>query len=502
MHYRRYPASEPLLRVYDPHDLPSDHLARLVEQVVEAAELPTVSQESLGQPAFNPRLMAKVLIFGYATGARSSRQLERLCRENLAFLYLTRGDAPSYRTLCHFRVEEQELLEQVWVALFAVAEAAGLQRLGRIVVDSSKFKADASPEAVIKAEDYERFKAEFRRIQSEANAKDRLDEEGAPGTTQLGQTVKPEQMRSILRRVRSQKAAEQRGEAPAKSAKEPAPLGAEMLSRVELALQTIEAAEQDGLKHACLTDPDARMLPEGREKHIHECHSFEVAVDQDTGLLVAGQTVQEGDAHRLEPLVEAAFPHEPGGVVLATGDSGYYQGEAIARLEAQRIETCVPDGMTAHALRNGTLDEAPSPMALRYDAERDVFVCANGRLLVPAGRRERSGYEMQQYRAERACTDCPLKAQCLINQQAKRRETTRALDPNNPVATALARFLEPEQQERYRNRGKVVETVFAFLRRVLGYSRWMVRGKERVSAEGSLFKCAYQFRKVHSALKG
>ena len=502
MHYRPYPKSEPLLQVYDPDDLPDDHLARLVEQVVEEAELPSVSKELLGQPAFNPGLMAKVLIFGYATGARSSRQLERLCRENLAFLYLTRGDTPSYRTLCHFRVEERELLEQVWVVLFAVAEAAGLQRLGRIVVDSSKFKADASPEAVIKAEDYERFKAEFRRIQSEANAKDRLDEEGTPGTTQLGQTVKPEQMRDILRRVRSQKAAEARGEPPAMSAKEPARLGAEMLPRLEVALQTIEAAERDGLKHACLTDPDARMLPEGREKHIHECHSFEVAVDQDTGLLVAGQTTQENDARRLEPLVEAATPHEPCGVVAVTGDSGYYQGEAIARLSESGIDTCVPDGMTAHKMRDGSLASAPSPTALRYDAERDVFICAKEKRLVPTNKRYRGGREMQLYRVEEDCTGCPLAAMCFQNKPGKWRETARALEPDNPVDVALAQFLKPERQERYRNRGKVVETVFAFLRRVLGYSRWMVRGRERVSAEGSLFKCAYQFRKVHSALKG
>ncbi len=78
MHYCRYPASEPLLQVYDPHDLPSYRLARLVEQVGEEAELPTVSQESLRRPAFNPRLMAKVLIFGYATG-RSPRGNSNAC---------------------------------------------------------------------------------------------------------------------------------------------------------------------------------------------------------------------------------------------------------------------------------------------------------------------------------------------------------------------------------------------------------------------------------------
>lgn len=65
----------------------------------------------------------------------------------------------------------------------------------------------------------------------------------------------------------------------------------------------------------------------------------------------------------------------------------------------------------------------------------------------------------------------------------------------------LARFEDSDHQERYHNRGKVVETVLAFIRHVLGYHRWMVRGNERVSAESSLFGAAYQIRKVNCALQ-
>ena len=76
-----------------------------------------------------------------------------------------------------------------------------------------------------------------------------------------------------------------------------------------------------------------------------------------------------------------------------------------------------------------------------------------------------------------------------------------AVDEKNPIDAALARFTDPDHQQRYHDRGMIVETVFAFLRHILGYRRWMVRGKERVAAEGTLFKTAYQFRKVHCAWK-
>ena len=84
MPYRAHPPSARLLFGYDPEqDLPADHLARLVEQVVEAAVRPAVRPSGPGQPPFDPRLCVKVLVYGYATGIRSSRRLEQLCAESL-----------------------------------------------------------------------------------------------------------------------------------------------------------------------------------------------------------------------------------------------------------------------------------------------------------------------------------------------------------------------------------------------------------------------------------
>src|SRR5439155_27040630 len=141
------------------------------------------------------------------------------------YLFLTRGDTPSFKTLCTVRLEETERLEQVWLGLFSVAKAVKLERLGHIVVDSTKLRADASPEAVVKAPEYEALRAELTRILEEARQVDEREAaEGRPGTTRLGQPVEREQMREILRRVRKQLAAEQRAaKAAARQAAEPAP---------------------------------------------------------------------------------------------------------------------------------------------------------------------------------------------------------------------------------------------------------------------------------------
>src|SRR5205814_2024481 len=89
-----------------------------------------------------------------------------------------------------------------------------------------------------------------------------------------------------------------------------------MVCRIRAALLAIEMAIRTGLEHLCLTDPDARMMAEGRSKRVQECHSWEVAVDRDAALLVVGHTTQAGnDNARLEPIVKAAAANEPEGVV-------------------------------------------------------------------------------------------------------------------------------------------------------------------------------------------
>ena len=145
MSYRSYPPPAPLLIGYDPfRDLPLDHLARLVDQVVEQTVRPRSAASARGSRP-TTRLCIKVLIYSYCIGTRSSRVMARQCEESLPFLFLTRGDTPSYHTLCTARTSEGAYLEAVWEGLFAVAAGVGLERLGRITVDSNKLRRMPAP---------------------------------------------------------------------------------------------------------------------------------------------------------------------------------------------------------------------------------------------------------------------------------------------------------------------------------------------------------------------
>ncbi|HEY3330269.1 MAG TPA: IS1182 family transposase [Capsulimonadaceae bacterium] len=504
MQYRDYPQSAPLLFGYDPErDLPSDHLARFIDGVVDETILVRSSGvRRPGQPRFDPRLCIKVLIYGYATGLRSSRQLEKHCREHLAYLYLTRGDTPSYRTLCTARLKHTVLLNECWVALFAVAKKAGIKRLGRIDVDSTKIKADVSSESVVKRDDFAIFEAMLREIITQAEEQDlREDAEGYSGQTQTGMCVGSDQMREVIRSVRRSLHAreETKDEAAAASLQ----LGPRMLPRLQAAVAALEEASLSERKHLSLTDPDAQMMKEGRTKHIQECHALEVATDN--GLLVCAQSSQSPtDANRLLGLVSGAEEHEPDGIKAVTADTGYYGGDNLVALAKKGIDTCIPDSPTARDMRRGlsigtTQASISGVSEMTYDADRDCYWCKEGRMLRFVQQRKQNGAEINVYRALASCGDCPIRTACMKSKSGKHR-MLKVPVAKAEIQSLLARFGDDEHQQRYHNRGKNVETVFGFIRTVLNVNRWFVRGKEKIEAETALIKMGFQVRKVHRAL--
>lgn len=549
MSYRRYDPPAPLLVGYDPfRDLPLDHLARLIERVVEDTVVPPRRGSGRGQPPYDPRLCVKVLVYSYCTGVRSTRLMERHCRENLPLLFLTRGDAPSYRTLCTARTEQGKFLEAVWEGLFSVAASVGIERLGRITVDSTKLRANASPEAVVSRDEYAAVRAELERIQAEVARIDaREASEGGAGRTELGKTVSQEHMRDILRRVRRQRQRERQrsqevtpespeapkaevnagderapeaGMLPLEGLPEPTeaaaarpeteagvaePMSAKMLRQVAAGIKAIQEAEADGRKHLCLTDPDARMMFGERERGTREGHAFEVAVDN--GLLVVGQSTQEThDNARLVPLVTAARKHEPGGVNAVDGDSGYYSGDGVATLLREGIDTCIPDSGTACDIHRRqaigtTQNRTRGTVPFIYDAAADAYHCPEGNVLVRTQRRHQDGQFVTVYRAQEPCVECPRRTDCLRQENAQHR-MLKVADDHELLEAARQRFGEKEHRDRYHHRGEEVETVFGFLRGTLGYLRWQLRGAKKVECEAKLFKTAYQMRKVHRAWAG
>ena len=152
--------------------LPEGHLARFVAEVVEALDLVAIyakyeAGDGRGLAAYDPRMMVRVLIYGYCRGVASSRRIERATYEDVAFRYLAADQHPDHDTIAAFRQEQLAPLAQLFVQVLQLCQRAGLVKLGHVALDGTKIKANASKH---KAMSYERMEKAEKELAAEVQA--------------------------------------------------------------------------------------------------------------------------------------------------------------------------------------------------------------------------------------------------------------------------------------------------------------------------------------------
>ena len=157
---RRPAAEEKTFRRYDPEQvlllspvlsewLPEGHLADFVSDLVESGALDLSAiydsyEEERGYPPYDPRLMVKLLVYGYATGVVSSRRLERATDEGVAVRVLCADQHRDYRSIARFRARHLEALGELFVQALRLCKQAELVGLGSLALDGTKLRANAS----------------------------------------------------------------------------------------------------------------------------------------------------------------------------------------------------------------------------------------------------------------------------------------------------------------------------------------------------------------------
>jgi transposase len=128
--------------------LPQDHLPRFIADVVEAqldlSRFYASYTKIQGPPPYDPRLMIRVLFYGYCVCVRSSRELERVCVDVVAFRWLAAQQAPDFRSLGRFRKHHLAALRNVFLEALELCRPAGMVSLGQVAWDGTKVCANAA----------------------------------------------------------------------------------------------------------------------------------------------------------------------------------------------------------------------------------------------------------------------------------------------------------------------------------------------------------------------
>src|ERR1700691_297237 len=167
--YRTYLPEQDLLLPARLGDwLPENHLVHFVSEVVDQLDLSAMNavykKEKRGQPPYDPRLMTKLLVYGYCTGVFSSRRIQKRLREDIPFKVLAAGNEPDFRTISDFRKIHILTLPNFFEQVLEMALESGAVKLGRVSLDGTKVKASASRH---KAMSYERIKEKQQQLKEE-----------------------------------------------------------------------------------------------------------------------------------------------------------------------------------------------------------------------------------------------------------------------------------------------------------------------------------------------
>ena len=520
--------------------LADDHPARLVAAFVDSltaaewAELGVdLAGQALGAPAYHPRALLGIWLYGFMTGLRSSRRLETAGREQLALQWLSGYQQPDHNTLWRFYREHRNQLRGLLRHTVQIAARLGLVDWALQAVDGTKVAGSASSSRTYDAQQLERLLERTERAIADLEAQNEAgDEPAAP-------------------RLPADLAEAQR-------------LRAEVLA----ARQALAASER---RHANLTDPDARLLrgaggyltgynaqamavtvryeagaagpledavSEGHDgdagggEHIgdedsadrsskgehvgnedaedeggeepgedrsgdgDEAGGADGARSRSGGLLITAADVTQDptDQAQLLPMIEAAEQSGGPAAGLTLADAGYFSAANLAACAARATPVAIPEARcpTAHPYHHSRF---------AYDPGADCYQCPEGRLLsFQRLKHRRRRASVRVYAATAAdCLACPAFGRCTTSTQGRRIEVSLHAD----ALTAHRRWMQTaEARDAFRRRKQLIEPVFGIIKEQQAGRRFLLRGLEAVRSEWTLLAVAFNLRTLAKALSG
>ena len=334
--YRRYDPDQQLLLPAALREwLPDDHLAYFISDVVDQLELSEITaryeRESRGGPPYHPRMMVKVLLYGYCVGVASSRRIAQRLHEDIAFRVLAANNTPDFRTISDFRKDNLDALSGLFLQVLALCRQAGLVKLGHVALDGTKVRANASRH---KAMSYGRMKEKEAQLAAEVE--------------------------ELLRRAQEVDEDEDRRYGQSKRGDElPQELSFRegRLEKIREAMASLEA-EAAGKDHSGVsddkaqrnfTDAESRIMPAPGGRDFLQAYNCQAVVDSGHQVIVTAQaTNQSSDKQQAVAMVEEAIDNVGAVPKEVSADAGYYSAQAVEGLYGLCVDPFVAPERTRH----------------------------------------------------------------------------------------------------------------------------------------------------------
>jgi len=435
----------------------ADNEVRIIDLFVESIQLAdfkfVIKTTTEGRPAYHPKDLLKLYVYGYLNSIRSSRTLEKECKRNIEVMWLMKELVPDHNTISNFRRDNEKAIRKVFRHTVSIAKHFNLIGGKLIAGDSTKLRAQNSKKNNFTPKKIEKHLEYIEaRLNEYNNALSTADEDNK-------QVIKKEIEKHTERKV-----------------------GYENMQ---------QQLEQTGEVQISTSDPESRQMIT-RNNITEVAYNVQTVVDAKNYLPIDYKVTNENDSKAMGGMLRRAKVILKSKDFTALYDKGYHTGSEIKTGQELGIKlmVAIPE-VASHAP-----DENYDVAKFIYDVEKDTYTCPQNQVLTTNGswykkNRGKSFTQMKHYKTA-ACSTCPAKELCTKNKEGRlieRSEHAPYIEQNRLNIEA--------NPTTYKRRQAIVEHPYGVIKRQWGFYYIMTKkGKKRASADVGFMFIAYNLRRI------
>jgi len=450
--------------------------------------------DETGRSAYDPKVLLKVVLFGYSRGLISSRRIERACRENITFMALSCGQQPDHSTIAAFVSSMKDEILFLFRDILLVCEEMDLLGGTSFALDGCKLPSNASGRMSGTYSDLrskkEKIEKKVERLIKEQVERDRRedveDKDGGP----TGISNKGKQIEKLKKQA----------------------------DRIDkwLTENSPKIGKQGKEIRSNITDNESGTMVSSHGPI--QGYNGQALVDSKHQVIVHAETFGSGDdSDLIPPMIDGAKENMQAigesedyfSGKTVTADSDYHSPTNLNKCEAESVDAYIPDrrfnkrtSKAESKKKYGPGDTKIFSLAdFQYNEHNNEYICPKKKILKLQARKVISGGVIyRRYAAEKdACKGCELTVSCIRQKNGKRRYLSVPVGRvAGNLTKAMAEKLETEEgRKRYSKRLAIVEPVFANIRTHKAMDRFTLRGKIKVDIQWMLYCMIHNIGKIY-----
>ena len=400
--------------------IPDNHLCFFITNLVDGLDFKKNERKykyTKGKPAYSRHMLTRLVIMASVDGIFSSRKIMKLAEENMVYMYLSGMDKPDFRTICRFKIECAEQIEEAFKMTVIVAKEAGMVKLKHIAIDGTKIKANASSDNLITQEEIQTIRQLLKKGIKADEEEDEIygDKRGDEIPPELLSRKKVHEMMKKARNTNSdsknQNKLNKTTEKLLKQANQSPEQKQLVLKKLKHTEKELKKTKQ---KTVSLTDPECRCMM-NKKNRMELSYNMQLAVDYNSGIILANSVTQyPTDHHQLIPQIDQTIeiigplPND----TAISADNGYFTKTNLQYLDNNKLDGYIPNRKQAHQSKKHFKTHKPySKHNFTYNYEKDFYICPNNEKLEYKKTYTYKDVNMRQYYTNK-CLNCPNQLEC------------------------------------------------------------------------------------------